>query len=77
MPALSYIDPITGQKKTIGGYTSGSNVEVVQELGQSESAVISQKKVTEEVARLDERIDSINTAAMLPLSDEEIESATL
>lgn len=76
MPALSYIDPKTGQKRTIGGYKVGANIDIVQELGDSESKVISQKKVTEEVARLDQRIDSVNTAAMLPLTDEEIEAAT-
>lgn len=76
MPALSYIDPKTGQKRTIGGYKSGAVLDIVQELGDSESKVISQKKVTEEVARLDQRIDSVNTAAMLPLTDEEIEAAT-
>ena len=76
MPALSYIDPITGVKKTIGGYKSGgSNVDIVQELGDSESKVISQKKVTEEISRLDNRFDSLNTAEMQPLSNDEIQSA--
>lgn len=77
MPALSYIDPKTGQKRTIGGYKSNGSVDIVEELGDSESKVISQKKVTEEVARLDNRIDSVDIAAMMPLTDVEIESATI